>query len=61
MSITPLKEIQVIAKNGNEKEINFQVIARLDSLIEIEYYYNGGILQFVLRQFLKKDDKETHN
>ncbi len=54
-NITPLKEIQVIAKNGNGKEIRFQVIARLDSLIEIEYYRNGGILQYVLRQFLKNN------
>lgn len=52
-NITPLKEIQVTAKNENGKEIKFKVIARLDSLIEIEYYHNGGILQFVLRQFLK--------
>ncbi|HET6558651.1 MAG TPA: aconitate hydratase AcnA [Prolixibacteraceae bacterium] len=52
-NITPLKEIQVIAKNEKDEEIRFQVIARLDSLIEIEYYYHGGILQFVLRQFLK--------
>jgi aconitase A len=29
------------------------VIARLDSKIEIEYYRNDGILQYVLRQFLQ--------
>jgi len=53
--IKPLKEIQIIAKTENGKEIKFQVIARLDSLIEIEYYRNGGILQYVLRQFLNKN------
>ena len=53
--IMPLKEIQITARNENGKEINFQVIARLDSLIEIEYYRNGGILQYVLRQFLKNN------
>ncbi|MEO6882783.1 MAG: aconitate hydratase AcnA [Bacteroidia bacterium] len=52
--IKPLKEIQVLAKSEAGKEIKFQVIARLDSLIEIEYYRNGGILQYVLRQFLEK-------
>ncbi|PKP15880.1 MAG: aconitate hydratase, partial [Bacteroidetes bacterium HGW-Bacteroidetes-23] len=52
--IKPLKEIQIITKTENGNEIKFQVIARLDSLIEIEYYRNGGILQYVLRQFLKK-------
>ncbi len=52
--IKPLKEIQVTAKNEKGEERTFQVIARLDSQIEIEYYRNGGILQYVLRQFLKK-------
>ncbi len=51
--IKPLKEIQVIAKDEMGKEIKFHAIARLDSKIEIEYYRNGGILQYVLRQFLK--------
>lgn len=53
--IKPLKEIEVIAKNETGKEIKFQAIARLDSKIEIEYYRNGGILQYVLRQFLSKN------
>ncbi|MBL0309666.1 MAG: aconitate hydratase AcnA [Bacteroidetes bacterium] len=53
-NIKPLKEIQVIAKDESGKEIKFNVLARLDSLIEIEYYRNGGILQYVLRQFLDK-------
>ncbi len=52
--IQPVKEIQVIAKNEAGKEIRFQAIARLDSQIEIEYYRNGGILQYVLRKFLEK-------
>lgn len=52
--IKPLKEIQITAKTEDGKEIKFGVIARLDSLIEIEYYRNGGILQYVLRQFLEK-------
>ena len=52
--IKPLKEIEITAKAANGNEIKFSVIARLDSLIEIEYYRNGGILQYVLRQFLEK-------
>jgi len=53
-NIEPLKEVNIIAKTEAGKEIKFQVIARLDSQIEIEYYRNGGILQYVLRQFLSK-------
>ncbi|RXJ44340.1 aconitate hydratase [Gelidibacter gilvus] len=52
--IKPLKEVQVIAENDKGEKIEFEAIARLDSLIEIEYYRNGGILQYVLRQFLEK-------
>lgn len=52
--IKPLKEVQISAKSESGKEIKFIAIARLDSLIEIEYYRNGGILQYVLRQFLQK-------
>ncbi|MEP6728214.1 MAG: aconitate hydratase AcnA [Bacteroidota bacterium] len=50
----PLKEVQVIAKKENGQEIKFNVITRMDSKIEIEYYRHGGILQYVLRQFLEK-------
>lgn len=52
--IKPLKEIMITAKTEKGTEIKFTVIARLDSIIEIEYYRNGGILQYVLRQFLEK-------
>jgi aconitate hydratase len=52
--IKPLKRVQVIAKKEDGSQIRFQAIARMDSKIEIEYYRNGGILQYVLRQFLKK-------
>jgi aconitate hydratase len=37
-------------ENGNEKQ--FQVIARLDTQVEVDYYRNGGILQTVLRNLL---------
>ncbi len=53
--LKPLKEVEVLASDENGKEIRFKAIARLDSLIEIEYYRNGGILQYVLRQFLDKE------
>lgn len=54
--IKPLKELQIVAKKDDGQEIRFNVIARMDSKIEIEYYRHGGILQYVLRQFLEKSD-----
>jgi aconitate hydratase len=52
--LVPNKKLKVtVSKKGKIKK-EFNVIARLDSKIEIEYYKNGGILQYVLREFLKK-------
>lgn len=52
--LQPLKKVKVIARKKDGSEINFEAIARIDSNIEIEYYRHGGILQYVLRQFLEK-------
>jgi aconitate hydratase len=56
--IKPLKEVQVTAVKSDGSQINFNVIARMDSSIEIEYYRHGGILQYVLREFLHKEDEK---
>lgn len=53
-SLTPAKVIQVIATKESGEKIEFNAKARLDSEIEIAYYQNGGILQYVLREHLKK-------
>lgn len=52
--LTPLKKVTVTAKDENGKETGFKAVARLDSPIEVAYYQNEGILQYVLRQFLKE-------
>lgn len=52
--IKPHKKIEVLAQKEDGREIPFRVIARLDSDIEVEYYRHGGILQYVLRQFLEE-------
>jgi aconitate hydratase len=53
-SLTPAKIIQVTATKESGEKIAFSAKARLDSAIEIAYYQNGGILQYVLREHLKK-------
>ena len=53
--LKPLQEVTITAQNEDGKTIEFSVIARMDSPIEVEYYRHGGILQYVLRQFLHKD------
>ena len=54
-NLTPHKEVEVTVENKRGEKKKFNAIARLDSEIEIEYYRNGGILQYVLRQFLKNE------
>lgn len=55
--IYPNKKLKVIVKKNGDTVKEFNVIARLDSRIETDYYYNGGILQYVLRKFLNKELK----
>ncbi|PHN01048.1 aconitate hydratase AcnA [Flavilitoribacter nigricans DSM 23189 = NBRC 102662] len=51
--LTPGKELDVTATKEDGNVVSFKVITRLDSQIEIEYVKHGGILQYVLRQFLE--------
>ena len=51
--LVPHKILEVKAVKENGEILSFQVKARFDSLIEIEYYKNDGILQYVLREYLK--------
>ncbi|MDD3771838.1 MAG: aconitate hydratase AcnA [Weeksellaceae bacterium] len=50
----PSKTVKMKAEKEDGSVISFDVIARLDSPIEVAYYENEGILQYVLRQFLKE-------
>jgi aconitate hydratase len=52
--LVPHKILDVRAVHSNGKITEFQVKARMDSAIEIEYYKNSGILQYVLRDYLKR-------
>ncbi|MCL1033457.1 aconitate hydratase AcnA [Elizabethkingia anophelis] len=54
-NLTPHKILEVKAVHPSSKETNFKVKARLDSAIEIEYYRHQGILQYVLREYLKNN------
>jgi aconitate hydratase len=52
-SVTPGCELSVEALKEDGTKISFSALCRLDSGIEIEYYRHGGILHYVLRDFLK--------
>lgn len=49
----PGQEATVIVTHTNGVIQKFNVIVRLDSLVEVEYYMNGGILPSVMQQFIQ--------
>ncbi len=51
--LRPRDMITVTATSTDGSSRSFEVIARLDTEVEVEYYRNGGILQTVLRQQLE--------
>jgi aconitate hydratase len=52
-AVQPGQEITVTltAPDGNRRDIT--TVCRIDTPVEVDYYRNGGILQTVLRDFLK--------
>jgi aconitate hydratase len=52
--IHPRKELSVKAVKTDGKEVSFEVVARLDTEIEVDYFINGGILQYVLRKIISE-------
>ena len=51
--LTPGGTVTVTARDESGRETVFPVVVRLNSAVELDYYRHGGILQRVLRQFLR--------
>ncbi len=51
--IRPRAEVTVTATDSKGAKRTFKAVARLDSVVEVNYYRNGGILRTVLRSLLK--------
>ncbi|MFL2755893.1 MAG: aconitate hydratase AcnA [Dehalococcoidia bacterium] len=52
-SVDPGSKINITATKKSGEQITFEVLCRIDTSIENEYYRNGGLLPYVLRQMLK--------
>ncbi|MBD2848358.1 aconitate hydratase AcnA [Paenibacillus sp. IB182496] len=50
--VKPGDKVSVTATREDGTSFDFNVIVRLDSAVDIDYYRNGGILQTVLRQMI---------
>ncbi len=51
--LEPHKTLTVTATRDDGSKVTFEVTARLDTPVEVEYYKNGGILQTVLRKLIR--------
>jgi aconitate hydratase len=51
--------VQVRARAGDGSEISFEAVVRIDTPQELEYYRNGGILPYVLRQLVRNANVRT--
>ncbi len=51
--IKPRQELKVVATKNDGGTIEFGVIARLDTPVDVDYAKNGGILQTVLRNLIR--------
>jgi len=51
--LSPNQLLDVTATKPDGTVVSFKAKSRLDSAVDVEYYKHGGILNYVLRQFLK--------
>ena len=49
----PRMRLKIIIHREDGAQIEVNLISRIDTLNELDYYKNGGILQHVLRNMLK--------
>ncbi len=52
--IAPRKVLCMKAVKDDNTVMNFEVIARLDTDVEVDYFQHGGILPYVLRKLIKE-------
>lgn len=52
--LKPRMQVKAIIHRANGKQDEVDLLCRIDTLNEVEYYRNGGILHYVLRGILKK-------
>ncbi|MGW4249360.1 hypothetical protein, partial [Nocardia sp. NPDC004722] len=52
VGVTP-KTMKVTATKENGEKVVFDAVVRIDTPGEADYYRNGGILQYVLRNMIR--------
>jgi aconitate hydratase len=59
-NLKPRQEVRVEARKASGELISFSTVCRIDTPVEIDYYRNGGILHYVLREY-RRTEKEGRN
>ncbi len=54
-TVTPSCTARVTATRDDGSEVSFEVLVRIDTAVEVEYYRHGGILHYVLRNLARSD------
>ncbi len=49
--LKPRSIVKVDAMKDDGSTISFETVCRIDTPVEIDYYRNGGILHYVLREY----------
>ena len=49
-SLKPRQDVEVLVTRKDGPNFTFQALCRIDTANEVEYFMNGGILQYVLRR-----------
>ena len=57
--IKPQQDVTLVIKRGDGTRREVKVLLRIDTPIEVDYYRNGGILPFVLREILQDAPSST--
>ena len=54
--LRPGQTVTVRAVRGDGSELVFEVVARLDTPVEVDYYRNGGVLHSILRRMIRQEE-----
>ena len=52
--LKPGQDVQVRAVREDGSALDFSVLSRIDTQVEVDYYRNGGVLHTVLRRMLQE-------
>ncbi|WP_274379589.1 aconitate hydratase AcnA [Vulcanisaeta thermophila] len=56
--LKPRQTVELVIHKPDGREIRTKLLVRLDTQMEVQYFLNGGILQYVLRQIIRSHRKQ---